>query len=47
MKITTICDSRIFVLFTFCRDRDRRERGPGEEGEEGIKIKQEPEDGEY
>ncbi|MPC49940.1 hypothetical protein E2C01_043755 [Portunus trituberculatus] len=26
------------------RDRERRERGPGEEGEEGIKIKQEPED---
>lgn len=26
------------------RDRDRRERGPGEEGEEGIKIKQEPDD---
>ncbi|KAG0729496.1 U1 small nuclear ribonucleoprotein [Chionoecetes opilio] len=25
-------------------DRERRERGPGEEGEEGIKIKQEPED---
>lgn len=32
--------------FSFSRDRERRERVPGEEVEEGVvKIKQEPEDG--
>lgn len=33
-------------FFLFSRDRERRERVPGEEVEEGVvKIKQEPEDG--
>lgn len=45
MTIPVQCKILNYLVLLTCRDRERRERVPGEEPEEGVKIKQEPEDG--